>query len=134
MRFGLAMALILFGWVLMVNGSKYRSYNIPSEKKPPRDREIRGYRPDEISTSIGVGYGKRDGSYEISNFNRRERVLLSLLRNFPQGFRITPELILRETKTNPYFAGKSTEMIINDDNGQTPIGEQLQPEGTIFIF
>ncbi|XP_015187759.1 PREDICTED: allatotropin-like [Polistes dominula] len=132
MRFGLMMALILFGWVLMVNGSKYRSYNIPSDKKVPRDREIRGYRPDEISTSIGVGYGKRDGPYEISNLNRRERVLLSLLRNFPQG--ITPELILREMKTNPHFAGKLTEMIINDDNGQTPIGEQLQPEGTIFIF
>ncbi|KAF7380585.1 hypothetical protein HZH68_016450 [Vespula germanica] len=132
MRFGLVMGLILFGFVLMVNGLKFLNYNTPSDKKLPRDREIRGYRPPQMSTSIGVGYGKRDGSTEISNFNKRERVLLSLLRNLPQGF--TPELILREVKTNPVFAGKLTEMIINDENGQTRIGEQLQPEGTIFIF
>ncbi|XP_046831320.1 allatotropin-like [Vespa crabro] len=132
MRFGLVMVLIFFGFILAVNGLKFLNYNTPNDKKPPRDREIRGYRPHQISTSIGVGYGKRDGSTEISNFNKRERVLMLLLRYFPQGF--TPEIILREMKANPVFAGKLTEMIINDENGQTRSGEQLQPEGTIFVF
>ncbi|KAK2579643.1 hypothetical protein KPH14_011568 [Odynerus spinipes] len=130
MRFGLVIALILFGIVLMANGSRLRNYNTPNAKQSTKSRAIRGYKPEW--GSMGIGFGKRDGSSEISNLNRQEKVLMSLLRNLPQG--LSSEWILREMKTNPIFAGKLTEMIINDENGQTPIGEQVQPEGTILVY
>lgn len=82
MRVILAIAM-LFVAGFIVAASK--GHNYPrSLKHRMKLREIRGFKPEYISTAIG--FGKRESSVErIPDLRGRERILLPLLRNFPRG-------------------------------------------------
>ncbi|KAG5323835.1 ALLT protein, partial [Acromyrmex heyeri] len=80
MRTTLAIALVFVTGSFIVatatKGSKYPHFF----KHRTKLREIRGFKPEYISTAIG--FGKRDGPAEVlSDVNGRDRDLLSILRN-----------------------------------------------------
>ncbi|XP_018367308.1 PREDICTED: allatotropin-like [Trachymyrmex cornetzi] len=80
MRMALAIALMFVAGSFIVatatKGSKYPHFF----KHRTKLREIRGFKPEYISTAIG--FGKRDGPAEtLSDVSGRDRDLSSILRN-----------------------------------------------------
>lgn len=76
-------------------------------------REIRGFKPEYISTAIG--FGKRDGLAEAPDLIGRDRDLLSALRNLPRV--VSADTLLRMMQTNPALAGKLTQLSMQNDLG-----------------
>jgi hypothetical protein len=82
MRAVLAIALIFVTGLFMVTTAS-KTYNYPRYfKHRTKLREIRGFKPEYISTAIG--FGKRESPMEFQDLSGHERILLSLLRNFPR--------------------------------------------------
>ncbi|KAM0737412.1 Allatotropin [Formica fusca] len=102
MRVILAIALLFVAGFFIVTASKGRDYP-RFFKHRTKLREIRGFKPEYISTAIG--FGKREDPVErTSDFRGRERILLSLLRNFPRS--VSAEVLFRMMQTNPALADK----------------------------
>lgn len=89
MRTMLAIALVFVaGLFIATTASKSCDFEKSLKLKYPRFikhqtkvREIRGFKPEYISTAIG--FGKREGPIQAPDFDSREEILLSLLRSFP---------------------------------------------------
>ncbi|EFN86800.1 hypothetical protein EAI_01163 [Harpegnathos saltator] len=78
-------------------------------------REIRGFKPEYISTAIG--FGKREGPTAAPDFGSREEILLSLLRSFPRSG-IPAKMLLPAMRTNPTLVSKLMQLSIqNADQG-----------------
>ncbi|KYM92896.1 WASH complex subunit strumpellin [Atta colombica] len=83
-------------------------------------REIRGFKPEYISTAIG--FGKRDGPAEIlSDVSGRDRDLLSILRNLSHIASV--DRLLRLMQTNPALADKLMQLSMQND--QSEQGESM---------
>ncbi|XP_076659184.1 allatotropin [Halictus rubicundus] len=78
-------------------------------KHTARPRVIRGFKPVIMSTAYG--FGKRQSTADVSNTNKNERILFTLLRYFPQG--IPVEWLLQQMKANPAFASKVTQLLMD---------------------
>ncbi|KAL6425395.1 hypothetical protein ACFW04_009528 [Cataglyphis niger] len=127
MRVLLAIALLFVAGSFIVAASKGRDYP-RFFKQRTKLREIRGFKPEYISTAIG--FGKREDSMErTSDLRGRERILLSLLRNFPRG--VSAEMLFQMMQTNPALADKL--MIQNnrdnrDDRNEESIMDRSKPD------
>ncbi|KAG7205652.1 hypothetical protein KM043_007607 [Ampulex compressa] len=108
MRAGLAIILLLSVgfFVAAMAGTRNRNYS-HFVKHRTRPREIRGFKPEYISTAIG--FGKREDPLELSRLDRDEKVS-SLVDNFSRD--IPVEWLLREMKVNPEFAGRVTQALM----------------------
>jgi len=85
MRAVLAIALVFVAGSFIVATVASKGRNYPHFfKHRTKLREIRGFKPEYISTAIG--FGKRDNLAETPDLtvSGRERDLLSILRNFPR--------------------------------------------------
>ncbi|XP_018310356.1 allatotropin isoform X1 [Mycetomoellerius zeteki] len=133
MRMALAIALVFVAGSFVVatatKGSKYPHFF----KHRTKLREIRGFKPEYISTAIG--FGKRDGPAETpSDVNERERDLLSILRSLPRI--ASADGILRLMQTNPALAGKLMQLSMQNDQsdqGQS-MTEPSRPGRTFELF
>ncbi|XP_036151003.1 LOW QUALITY PROTEIN: allatotropin-like [Monomorium pharaonis] len=114
MRTILAIALVSFvtGTFFIAAAVASKDHNYPHFfKHRMKLREIRGFKPEYISTAIG--FGKRDGPAEIPVLGERERDALSVLRNLP---RVVPaDTLLRMIQTNPVLADKLTQLSMQSD-------------------
>ncbi|KYN37059.1 hypothetical protein ALC56_08850 [Trachymyrmex septentrionalis] len=130
MRTTLAIALVFVAGSFIVataiKSSKYPQFF----KHRTRLREIRGFKPEYISTAIG--FGKRDGP--LSDVNGRDRDLLSILRNLSHI--ASADGLLRLMQTNPALAGKLMQLSMqNDQNDQEELmTEPSRPGRTFELF
>ncbi|EFN72734.1 hypothetical protein EAG_06920 [Camponotus floridanus] len=107
MRVILAITLLFVAGSFIATASKGRNYP-RFFKHRMKLREIRGFKPEYISTAIG--FGKRESPAErIPDLRGRERILLPVLRNFPRGVRIlVPFSQLQVDAASMSSAAKST--------------------------
>ncbi|KAG5347818.1 ALLT protein, partial [Acromyrmex charruanus] len=133
MRTTLAIALVFVTGSFIVatatKGSKYPHFF----KHRTKLREIRGFKPEYISTAIG--FGKRDGPAEVlSDVNGRDRNLLSILRNLSHI--ASADRLFRLMQTNPALAGKWMQLSMQND--QSDQGESMtepsRPGRTFELF
>lgn len=83
MRAILAIALIFVAGCFIAATVAFKDRNYPHFfKHRTKLREIRGFKPEYISTAIG--FGKRDSLAEAPDLIGRERDFLSVLRNLPR--------------------------------------------------
>ncbi|XP_011881588.1 PREDICTED: uncharacterized protein LOC105569603 [Vollenhovia emeryi] len=117
--------------VATVAASKDRNYP-HFFKHRTRLREIRGFKPEYISTAIG--FGKRDNPADAPDLSGRERDLLSSLRNLPRV--VSTDALLRMMQTNPALAGKLTRLSMQSDQGdqEEPMTEPSRPGRTFELF
>ncbi|KAL0125108.1 hypothetical protein PUN28_004331 [Cardiocondyla obscurior] len=113
--------------ILAVTVSKDRNYP-HFFKHRTKLREIRGFKPEYISTAIG--FGKRDGA---ADFTERERDLLAL-RNIPRV--VSADTLLRMMQMNPALADKLKRLSMEIDQGieGESITEPTRPERTFALF
>lgn len=78
MQLGLIITLVLVG-SLLHDRSCFAHDCGQSEKLRPKPREIRGFKPDHMSTAYG--FGKR----EVSKQNRFDKLMM-LMQHFPRRF------------------------------------------------
>lgn len=129
MRVILAIALLFVAGSFIVAASKERNNYPRFFKHRTKLREIRGFKPEYISTAIG--FGKREGPLErTSDFRGRERILLPLLRNFPRG--VPAEVLLRMMQANPALADKLTMQ--NDQGDEESIMDHSKPDRTFALI
>lgn len=84
MRAVLAIALILVAGFFIVATAASKARNYPRFfKHRTKLREIRGFKPEYISTAIG--FGKRESPMETADLERGRERILSLLKSFPNG-------------------------------------------------
>ncbi|XP_024873645.1 allatotropin-like [Temnothorax curvispinosus] len=114
MRAILAIVLMFVAgyFIAATTASKDRNYP-PFFKHRTKLREIRGFKPEYISTAIG--FGKRDSLAEAPNFNGHEKDLLSALRNLPRA--VSADVLLRMMQTNPALTSKLTQLSMQNDQG-----------------
>ncbi|XP_071554786.1 allatotropin [Temnothorax nylanderi] len=133
MRAILAIVLMFVAgcFIAATTASKDRNYP-PFFKHRTKLREIRGFKPEYISTAIG--FGKRDSLAEAPNFNGRERDLLSALRNLPRA--VSADALLRLMQTNPALASKLTQLSMQNDQGdqEESMTEPSRPGRTFALF
>ncbi|XP_077281383.1 allatotropin [Temnothorax americanus] len=134
MRAILAIALTFVAgyFVAATTASKDRNYP-PFFKHRTKLREIRGFKPEYISTAIG--FGKRDSLAEAPNFNGHEKDLLSALRNLPRA--VSADALLRMMRTNPALTSKLTQLSMqNDHQGdqEESMTEPSRPGGRAFAL
>lgn len=88
MRAVLTIALVFMAGLFIVTTAS-KSCDFEKLKYPrfikhrTKVREIRGFKPEYISTAIG--FGKREGPVEAPDFGRRDEILLALLQSFPHS-------------------------------------------------
>ncbi|XP_076668758.1 uncharacterized protein LOC143369135 isoform X2 [Andrena cerasifolii] len=63
------------------------------------------------STGTAYLYGKRQSVVDAPMMNEHEQILSTLLRYFPQG--IPMEWLFQQMKTNPTFAAKLTQILMD---------------------
>ncbi|KZC05128.1 PREDICTED: allatotropin-like [Dufourea novaeangliae] len=116
--------VLAFATGLIVATSQNHNYS-HFVKHPARPRVIRGFIPEFMSTAYG--FGKRQSTADISKMNKHERILFTLLRYFPQG--IPVEWLLQQMKTNPAFAAKVTQLLLDG----RPMIDRYNPERTTWL-
>lgn len=126
MRVMLAIALLLVAGSFIAAASKGRNYP-RFFKHRMKLREIRGFKPEYISTAIG--FGKRESPERIPDLRGRERILLPLLRNFPRG--VSAEMLLRMMQANPALVEK---MAMQNDRGDEESMNHLKPDRTFALI
>ncbi|KAL6255834.1 allatotropin-like isoform X2 [Pogonomyrmex barbatus] len=133
MRAILAIALVFVVGFFIATTAASKGRNYPHFfKHRTKLREIRGFKPEYISTAIG--FGKRDSPADVPDLNERERVLLSILQNFPHA--IPADALLRMMQTNPALASKLTQLSMQSDQGNQgePMMEHSRSERTFALF
>ncbi|XP_012235165.1 allatotropin-like [Linepithema humile] len=132
MRAVLAIALVLVAGFFVVATATTKGRNYPRFfKHRTKLREIRGFKPEYISTAIG--FGKRESPMATSDLDGCERILSSLLRSFPHG--IPADVLLPIMQTNPALASKLTHLSMQNDQGdEESMMDHSQPERTLALF
>ncbi|XP_029177253.1 allatotropin-like [Nylanderia fulva] len=129
MRMLLGIALLFAVGFFVVAASKDRNNYPRFFKHRTKLREIRGFKPEYISTAIG--FGKREDPMEkMPDPRGRERILLSLLRNFPRS--VSAEVLLRMMQTNPALADKL--MMQNDRDDEESIMNHSKSDRTFALI
>ncbi|XP_012339021.1 allatotropin-like [Apis florea] len=93
-------------------------------------RVIRGFKPEYISTAYG--FGKRQNIIDVPKINKNERILSILLRYFPQGIPI--EWLLQQIKTNPTFAAKLTQVLMNERTDFMSMMDRSNSERITWLY
>lgn len=132
MRAILAIALMFVAGSFIVATAASKDRNYPHFfKHRTKLREIRGFKPEYISTAIG--FGKRDNFAEAPDLIGRERNFLSALRNLPRV--VSADTLLRMMQTNPALAGKLTQLSMQNDQGdQESMTEPSRPGRSFALF
>ncbi|XP_011348252.1 allatotropin isoform X2 [Ooceraea biroi] len=133
MRAVLAIALVLaVGLVMVTTATKAHNYPRFFKGHRAKLREIRGFKPEYLSTAIG--FGKRVGPAEAQDLSARERILLSLLGNFPRE--MPAEVLLRTMQANPALANRLTQLVAQNDQGdeEPPMMEHPKLERTLALI
>ncbi|XP_006562922.1 allatotropin-like [Apis mellifera] len=107
-----------------------RNYNYSHFIKHAGPRVIRGFKPEYISTAYG--FGKRQNIIDIPKINKNERILSILLRYFPQGIPI--EWLLQQIKTNPIFAIKLTQILMNERTDFMSMMDRSNSERITWLY
>ncbi|XP_014472678.1 PREDICTED: allatotropin-like [Dinoponera quadriceps] len=138
MRAVLAITLVLVaGLFIAMTASKscdFEKLKYPRViKHRTKVREIRGFKPEYISTAIG--FGKREGPTEVPDFSSREEILLSLLRSFPHSG-IPAKLLLPVIWTNPAFVSKLMHRSMQnvEQNDEESMMEHSKSERTHMLY
>ncbi|KOC60286.1 hypothetical protein WH47_08658 [Habropoda laboriosa] len=121
--------ILAFATGIVVAASRNRNYSrfVKHHAKP---REIRGFLPDRTGTAYG--FGKRQSIIDVPKVNKHERILSTFLRYFPQG--ISVEWLLQQMKTNPTFATKLTQVLMDGRTDFMPVMDRFNPETITWLF
>ncbi|XP_011170492.1 allatotropin [Solenopsis invicta] len=112
MRAMLTIALVFLAGFFIAATEASKGRNYPHFfKHRMKLREIRGFKPEYISTAIG--FGKRDRPAEALDLSELERDRLSILRNLPRV--VSADALLRMTQTNPALTGKLMQLLMQND-------------------
>ncbi|XP_032685183.1 allatotropin-like [Odontomachus brunneus] len=138
MRAILAIALV-FVVGLFIATTTSKSCDIEKLKYPrfikhrTKVREIRGFKPEYISTAIG--FGKREGPVEAPDFGRHEEILLALLRSFPRSG-IPAKMLLPVIRTNPALVTKLMQMSMQnaDQSDEESMIQRSKSERTHALY
>ncbi|XP_043261802.1 uncharacterized protein LOC122402777 [Colletes gigas] len=76
----------------------------------PEGKNGFGKRESNEKRGVAVGFGKRKSTVDDPNIIKHEQI--TLLRYFPEG--IPVEWLLQQIKTNPTFAAKLTQLLIDE--------------------
>ncbi|KOX68025.1 hypothetical protein WN51_07321 [Melipona quadrifasciata] len=121
--------VLAFATGIVVATSRNRNYS-HFVKHPARPRVIRGFKPEYMSTAYG--FGKRQSIIDVPKINRQERILSTLLRYFPQ--RIPVEWLLQQMKTNPNFATKLTQVLMDERTNFISMMDRSNPERITWLY
>ncbi|XP_076384798.1 allatotropin [Megalopta genalis] len=121
--------ILVFAAGMIAATPRHRNYSHFVKHSVRPERVIRGFKPVVMSTAYG--FGKRQSSADISNINKNERILFTLLRYFPQG--IPVEWLLQQMKTNPAIASKVTQLIMDGRADSTSIIDRVDPDRTTWL-
>ncbi|XP_076303089.1 allatotropin [Lasioglossum baleicum] len=115
------------GIVIATSKNHNHSHFVKTHARP---RVIRGFKPEYMSTAYG--FGKRQSVVEVPKINKHERILATLLRYFPQG--IPVEWLLQQMKTNPAFATKLTQILIDERINFMSMMDRSNPERITWLY
>ncbi|CAK9801428.1 hypothetical protein ANTQUA_LOCUS2838 [Anthophora quadrimaculata] len=121
--------ILAFATGIVVATSRNRNYS-HFVKHHARPRVIRGFQPPSMSTAYG--FGKRQSIIDVPKVNKQERILSTFLRYFPQG--IPVEWLLQQIKTNPTFATKLTQVLMDERTDFMSIMDPSNSERTTWLF
>ncbi|XP_017883805.1 allatotropin-like [Ceratina calcarata] len=123
--------IIILAFATGVIVATTRNHNFSNfVKHHARPRVIRGFIPEHMSTAYG--FGKRQSSMDASKVDKNERILSTLLRYFPQG--ISTEWLLQQMKTNPAFASKLIQLLLDGRPDFVPMSEHFNPERITWLY
>ncbi|XP_076753124.1 allatotropin [Xylocopa sonorina] len=129
MRVGIVVILAFAIGIVMAT-SRNRNYS-HFGKYQARSRVVRGFIPRQ--TGIAVGFGKRQSNIvNVPKVDRHEQILSTLLRFFPQGISI--EWLLQQMKTNPAFATKLTQVLIDGHADFMSMMDRSNPDRITWLL
>ncbi|XP_076247045.1 allatotropin [Calliopsis andreniformis] len=99
-------------------------------KHHARPRVTRRFIPEY--TAIAYGFGKRQSVMDSPKMNKQERYLSTILQHFPQG--ISVEWLLQQMKTNPVFAAKLTQLLLDGRADLMLMTDRSNPERTTWLY
>ncbi|XP_033193530.2 allatotropin isoform X2 [Bombus vancouverensis nearcticus] len=121
--------VLAFATGIVVATSRNHNYS-HFVKHHARPRVIRGFKPEYMSTAYG--FGKRQSTIDVPKLNKQERILSTLLRYFPQG--IPVDWLLQQLKTNPTFATKLTQALMDERTDFTSMIDRSNPERITWLY
>ncbi|XP_015590629.1 allatotropin isoform X2 [Cephus cinctus] len=131
MRLRIILVLGFAGLLLAERSGSSSGYShfVKHRTKP---REIRGFKPEFLSTAIG--FGKRESPYEgITSQDKNEKIILSLLQKFPQS--VSLEWLFHEMRKNPELAKRiAMKIIAGDPDDKLSTVDLFKPERTISLL
>ncbi|CAL7943692.1 unnamed protein product [Xylocopa violacea] len=128
MRVGI-IVILAFAIGIVMATSRNRNYS-HFGKHQARSRVARGFIPPQMGTAYG--FGKRQSTVDVPKINKHEQILSTLLRYFPQG--ISVEWLLQQMKTNPAFATKLTQVLIDGRTDFMSMMDRSNPDRITWLF
>ena len=124
MRASIIIVLVFVTGIVVATSENHNYSHVV--KYHARPRVIRDTRPERYN--FAYSYGKRQSVVDAPMMNEHERILSTLLQYFPQG--IPMEWLLQQMKTNPAFAVKLTQLLMNRPVDLTSIMDPSNSETT----